>query len=59
MSPRVMKVIESHTTRGVGVDGDPCRGVTQYWTLDGKRLLAERDDWQDRQRSVPNDNLSG
>ena len=34
----------SLTTRGKGVDGDPIRRVTQFWTTDGE-LLAEVDPW--------------
>ena len=52
MSPRVMKVIESQVVRGTGVDHDPCREVMQYWTLDGKRMLAECDEWWERSKNV-------
>jgi hypothetical protein len=39
----VIKVICVCCTRGKGIsDDDPCRMVTQYWSLDGV-LLAERD----------------
>lgn len=42
---RVIQVIETTLDmRGKGVNGDPVRRVTQYWTLDGK-LLAEVDPW--------------
>ena len=45
---RVIQVIEtSLVLRGKGVDGDPIRRITQYWTLDGK-LLAEVDPWQSK-----------
>ena len=45
---RVIQVIEtSLDLRGKGVDGDPIRRITQYWTLDGK-LLAEVDPWQSK-----------
>ena len=30
--------------RGEGVENDPIRRITQYWTLDGD-LLAEVDPW--------------
>jgi len=34
---RVIQVIETCTERrGSGVEGDPIRVVTTYWTLDGK-----------------------
>lgn len=39
---KVIQVIETDVTRGKGVEGDPIRGVTQYWSLDGD-LLAESD----------------
>lgn len=42
--PRVIQVIESDVSRGEGKEGDPCRNVVQYHTLDGT-LLAERDTW--------------
>lgn len=36
----VIEVIETHLTlRGKGIDGDPIRRVTQYWSLDGKLLF--------------------
>ena len=40
--PRVIQVIESRITRGVGTQANPFRAVMQYHTLDGE-LLAERD----------------
>ena len=49
MSPRVLRVIEASVIRGEGVEGNPVREVTQYWTLDGKGLLAERDPWLESQ----------
>ena len=39
---KVIQVIETEITRGKGIEGDPIRGVTQYWSLDGD-LLAEHD----------------
>ncbi len=52
--PRVIEVIESETTRGKGFEEDPVRTVVQYWTLDGTRLLAERDAWlHDAQQGEP------
>ncbi|HCL03098.1 MAG TPA: carboxypeptidase [Lachnoclostridium phytofermentans] len=42
-SARVIQVIETKTLRGKGdSQSDLCRGVTQYWSLEGK-LLAEND----------------
>ena len=42
MSARVIEVIEVKTYRGEGVEGDPVRTVTQFWSLDGK-FLADND----------------
>ena len=41
-SARVIRVIETKSTRGAGTENDLSRQVTQYWSLDGK-LLAECD----------------
>lgn len=41
-SAKVIQVIETKAARGSGTDGQPCREVTEYWSLDGKKL-AERD----------------
>jgi len=54
---RVIEVIETTLTRrGKGVEGDPIRIITQYWSQDGK-LLAEKDPWRDQtitERVLPN-----
>jgi hypothetical protein len=43
--PRLIQVIESDETRGLGRDfTDTCRRVRQYHTTDGE-LLAEVDPW--------------
>lgn len=42
-SARVIQVIETKAERGLGVEKDPVREITQYWSLEGK-FLAERDD---------------
>jgi len=43
MSAKLMTVIVTDMEcRGKGVDGDPCRRITQYWTPDGT-LLVEKD----------------
>lgn len=42
-SAKVIQVIETKAKRGLGIEKDPVREVTQYWSLDGK-FLAERDD---------------
>lgn len=41
-SARVIKVIETKSTRGAGTSANPVRSVTQYWSLNGE-LLAEKD----------------
>ena len=41
-SAKVIQVIETISNRGKGVDGDPIRPVTHYWSLEGV-LLAEDD----------------
>ncbi len=41
-SAKVVQVIETRSLRGIGVNGDMCREVIQYWDFDGN-LLAERD----------------
>lgn len=41
-SAKVISVIETKSLRGCGTEGDPCRIVTQYWSLEGK-FLAEHD----------------
>lgn len=38
----MVQVIEVHTLRGAGVDGDPLRLVRHYYSPDGE-LLAEHD----------------
>lgn len=40
-SAKVIQVIETKSARGAGTDEQPSRIVTQYWTLDGKRLATE------------------
>jgi hypothetical protein len=42
-----MEVIECEASRGRGLPDDPYRTVTQYWTLDGATLLAERDPYME------------
>lgn len=39
---RVISVIEVKANRGLGIEKDPVRVVTQYWDMKGN-LLAERD----------------
>ncbi|HXH62916.1 MAG TPA: hypothetical protein VNG95_01965 [Gemmatimonadales bacterium] len=46
-SAKQISVIEVCAARGSGLDTDPVRSVTQYWSLDGE-LLAERDSWSQK-----------
>ncbi len=39
---KAIQVIVTQALAGAGVDGDPIRNVTQYWSMEGE-LLAERD----------------
>lgn len=41
-SARMRSVIETKALRGEGTEEDPCREVTQYWSVSGE-LLAEND----------------
>lgn len=41
-SARVIQVIETKSARGSGESGQPSRIVTEYWSMDGKKL-AESD----------------
>lgn len=41
-SARVIQVIEIKSARGSGATEQPVRIVTEYWSLDGKKL-AEHD----------------
>lgn len=40
---KVISVIEVNAKKGMGIEGDPVREITQYWDMDGN-FLAERDD---------------
>lgn len=42
MSAKVIQLIEVKTTKGEGINGDPVRQVTQYYTFEGT-LLFEYD----------------
>mgnify|MGYP003185227036 CR=1 FL=1 len=37
---RVIQVIETLSLKGRGADQDPCRAVTQYWSLEGELLAT-------------------
>ena len=41
-SVKVIKVIEVKAKRGLGIEKDPVREITQYWDMDGN-FLAESD----------------
>lgn len=41
-SARIIQVIETRSLRGIGIEGDECREVVQYWSLEGEKL-AEND----------------
>lgn len=41
-SVRVISVIEVKAKRGLGIEKDPVREITQYWDMDGN-FLAESD----------------
>lgn len=41
-SVKVINVIEVKAKRGLGIEKDPVREITQYWGMDGN-FLAERD----------------
>lgn len=44
----VVQVIKTIHARGKGVEDDPVREVTTFWTLEGERL-ALRDEWAEEQ----------
>lgn len=41
-SAKIIKVIETKSLAGAGIEGDPVRIVIQYWDFEGN-LLAEND----------------
>lgn len=41
-SAKIVEVIVTVSLEGEGVEGDPCREITRYWTKDGN-LIAEKD----------------
>lgn len=43
---KLIQVIEMETMRGLGVEHNPIRTVTQWWTTDGQ-MLAELDPFAD------------
>jgi hypothetical protein len=51
---KLIEVIEVHTSKGKGVEGDPFRLLIQYWSKDGE-LLAEKDHWKwEKEEIEPN-----
>lgn len=53
MSVEIVTLIKtSLTKRGKGVEGDPIRRVTEYWTLDGG-LEFEIDHWEEQSKPTP------
>lgn len=36
-SVKVISVVEVKAKRGMGIEGDPVREITQYWDMDGKQ----------------------
>lgn len=48
---KLIQVIEVAEHEGVGTAGDPHRIVMRYYSPGGD-LLAERDNWEDKHRSV-------
>ncbi len=48
--PRLRTLIEAETCRGKGVEGDPVRGVMQYWTTDGEWVANGPDPYLSKQR---------
>lgn len=43
---KVIPVIWTQERRGLGVDGNPVRLITQYFSLDGELLWEEPDPYQ-------------
>lgn len=46
-SARVEQMIVTRALKGAGTEDDPCREVSQYWSLTGKLLFELTD--EDRQ----------
>ena len=43
---KIIRVIETYERRGLGKDNDPVRKIYQLWSLDGKLIYEEEDQWQ-------------
>lgn len=48
----IVQVIRITLTCGAGTKDDPCRGVVQYWTMDGRRIAVEDPISEDRSRAL-------
>lgn len=53
-SARVIRVIETKATRGSGNPEDPFREVTEFWSLDGKKLAESDPYWRSMSRASSN-----
>ena len=42
---RLVYLIETDDTRGLGTKGDPVRGVRQWYTVDGELVVEAYDKW--------------
>lgn len=45
---KIILIIETRSLRGIGTEEDPCRCVSQYWSLNGD-LLAENDPLKEKE----------
>lgn len=43
---KIIQVIETYERRGLGKDEDPVRNVYQLWSLDGKLIYEEEDEFK-------------
>ncbi len=53
-SARVIWVIETKATRGSGNPENPFRQVTEFWSLDGKKLAESDPYWRSMPRASSN-----
>ena len=49
VSGKCIEAIEIKSSIGEGIEGDPCRIITEYFSLEGK-LLATKDEWLELER---------
>lgn len=45
----VIEIIRLVIVEGEGIEGDPCRSVTYFYSFDG-RLLAREDEWWEEEQ---------